>query len=88
MRPFSVSPNLDAKLTLLDANGNQLATSNPTSAMLTPDLATGLDASLTYNLLYTNYYYLSVSGSGNLDPLTTGYSGYASIGPYELQGQL
>jgi hypothetical protein len=33
-------------------------------------------------------YYVSLEGTGALDPLTTGYSSYASVGKYSLSGTL
>lgn len=88
LSPSLVSPNLDAKLTLLDASGSQLATADPPTLMTTRDTATGMAASLTYNFTQANTYYLSVAGVGSLNPLTTGYSSYGSVGRYELGGQL
>lgn len=77
---FTVSPavrsaNLDALVTLSDANGSVLATANPVDALNTTFSAT-LPAAGTY--------YLAVTGTGKGDPLTTGYSNYGSLGQYAV----
>ncbi len=79
---FTVSPaarsaNLDALVTLTDANGNVLATVNPTDA---------LNASFSATLPAAGTYYLAVTGTGKGDPLSTGYSNYGSLGQYAVAG--
>jgi PKD repeat protein len=73
--PATRSPNLDAVVALLGSGGGVLATANP---------ATSLGASLTFTLPAPGTYYVSVRGTGYLDPLTTGYSSYGSLGNYQL----
>lgn len=73
----SLSPNLDARLVLRDAGGNQLAASQP-KQKLTAKISATLPASGTY--------YISVEGVGKKPVSGTGYSGYASLGQYSLSG--
>ncbi len=77
LSPAARSANLDALLTLRDAAGTVLATSNPLDA---------LNATLSSTLLASSTYYLWVQGTGNGDPLATGYSSYGSVGQYALTG--
>lgn len=65
--------NLDAVLEVLDAAGLVLASSNPS----------GLSASLSLDV-GAGSYFVRVGGTGYLDPLSTGYSDYASLGEYLL----
>ena len=73
--PATRSPNLDALLTLRDANGTVLASINPPEA---------LNATASLNLPSAGTYTLWVQGTGKGDPLTTGYSAYGSLGNYQL----
>lgn len=75
LNPAARSPNLDAKIELLDGAGKVLASSNPVDA---------LNASLTATLPASGTYYISVQGVGKGDPLTTGYTDYGSVGLYAL----
>ncbi len=70
--------NIDLKAELLDATGLVLQTSNSSTA---------LNASISATVS-AGTYYLRVSGVGLGDPLTTGYSSYASIGNYIITGSL
>ncbi len=68
--------NLDIRARLYSANGVQLAASDPpddTYARITADLNAG-------------HYILAVEGVGVGDPLTSGYSDYASVGQYFING--
>jgi hypothetical protein len=67
--------NLDIQLTLYDANGNPLASSDP---------ITDTNASISTTLGFGTYY-LSVDGVGNT---TSPYSDYASLGQYFLSGAI
>jgi alpha-tubulin suppressor-like RCC1 family protein len=72
----SVSPNLDVALEIQNSAQIVVASSNPvgpTPASVSVSLAAGT-------------YYVKISGSGALDPLTNGYSKYGSIGAYTLTG--
>lgn len=80
-KPFVLSPNTDIQITLLDAEGNALASANPLET---------LASSLSFNIPSQGKYYLRLEGTGKGDPAGTGYSKYGSIGIYTLnmQGQL
>ncbi len=69
------SPNADLVLSLYDAAGNLLASSNP---------ANGLGASLSYLVQTAGTYYLDVTPTGRGNPATDGYSSYGSVGYYRL----
>lgn len=73
--PAARSANLDAWIGLRDAAGTLLANVNPADA---------LNAGVTVTLPAAGTYYLSVQGTGKGDPLTTGYSGYGSLGQYAV----
>lgn len=70
-------PNMNLSVQLLDAGGVVRQTVPPavTSVTLSATVAAGT-------------YYLKISGTGNGDPLTTGYSNYGSLGDYILTGSL
>lgn len=78
-----VSPDLDVRLRLLSANGAELASADPSSSMSTYDLATGMSAAVSTSQP-AGTYYLEIDGVGALDPFTTGYSDYASLGTYTV----
>jgi hypothetical protein len=71
----AVYKNLDILATLLDGNGTAIATSDPA----------GLNASISTTLA-SGTYYVSVTGTGAGDPVTNGYSNYASLGTYTITG--
>ncbi len=68
------NPTLDASITIRNAGGTVVASADPAG------VAT---ASVTYNGAAGSYT-ISIDGVGSLDPSTTGYSDYASIGGYSL----
>ena len=70
-------PDLDIVATLYNSSGTVITTANPT----------GLNASLTSTLAAGNYY-VSVTGGGSGDPVTTGYSNYGSLGTYTITGTI
>lgn len=74
---------LDIQARLLDASGTELAISNPTKATSGPN--NGMDAAISKSVA-SGTYYLEVDGIGYLDPKTTGYSDYASLGYYQISG--
>jgi hypothetical protein len=82
--PAPVSPDLDIRLSLRNALG-EVVYDDPTSALVTTDTATGLDAALTRTLA-PGTWYVVVDGVGALAPATTGYSDYGSLGAYTLAG--
>ena len=83
VRPQAVSPDLDVRIDLYDADGVLLASDDPASAQVSGDVATGLDATIV-QVLAAGTYYVKVDGVGSGNPLETGYSDYASLGRYDL----
>lgn len=81
--PAATAPNLDVAVTAYDGTGAVLARSDPASALVHYDRASGTDAQITLDLPVGTYY-VEVRGAGAGDPLTTGYSAYGSLGAYEL----
>ena len=77
------APDLDIRLRLLSATGAQLSVDDPASAMLDYDRATGLGATVTTTVA-AGTYYLEVDGVGALDPASTGYDDFGSLGAYTL----
>lgn len=79
-------PNLDAKLTILNASGATVATVDPASARVSSGVASGLDASWTGDLPAGGATYtVLVDGVGTGNPLTAGkYSDYGSLGNFQL----
>ncbi len=76
------SPNLDVRLRILDLAGTPVASSNPTSATVDYDVASGLSASISTSLGAGRYYAeLDGVGTGNVN---TGYDDYGSLGSYTL----
>ncbi|QEF98823.1 Calx-beta domain protein [Stieleria maiorica] len=76
--PFERGPNLDIYAALLDATGALIVASNPVgslSATLSATLAAG-------------QYYVQVTGAGQGDALTTGYTDYGSLGAYTISGSI
>jgi len=73
----SPAPNADLKAELLNGSGAVILTSDPTT----------LSVSLTTTVT-AGTYYLRLSGVGSGDPVTTGYSNYASLGDYVITGSL
>ncbi len=74
--PAAFGPNLALQVALYDANDALLATNNPQDS---------LSASLSLNLPPGTYTF-RVSGVGRNDPLTNGFSAYASLGYYSITG--
>jgi len=76
--PAPRGPNLDILATLYDILGEVVAVSNPIGA---------LNASFSLSLP-AGTYYLSIDGTGEGDPLVTGYSDYGSLGYYSITGTI
>lgn len=76
------SPDLDIKLTLLDADGRTLASDDPRSGMGDGQSADGMGASITY-AASAQVLYAAVDGVGTGSP-TTAYDDYGSLGQYTL----
>jgi hypothetical protein len=77
--PAARGPNLDVQADLYNAAGTLLASSNP---------ADYLYADITFTLAAGGTYYLKIDGVGKGDPLTTGYTDYASLGQYTISGTI
>jgi PKD repeat protein len=74
--PATLGPNLDIALELRDESNTLVASSNPANL-----LAGTISATVP-----AGTYFLSVRGTGNGDPLVTGYTSYASTGSWTLSG--
>ncbi len=72
------SPNLDIQARLLDASGNEITVSNPTTVMTAT-----IDQVVT-----AGTYYIEIDGVGSGDPMTNGYSDYGSLGHYFISGSI
>ncbi|MFN3404158.1 MAG: fibronectin type III domain-containing protein [Cytophagaceae bacterium] len=70
--------NLDILAWITNASGATVATANPTNS---------LSATISVNVP-AGTYYLHIDGTGNGDPLTTGYSDYSSLGLYTISGTI
>lgn len=84
--PADGVPNLDVKLTILDAAGATVATVDPAVARVSTTQASGLGATWTGDLPAAGATYTAViDGIGSGDPLTAGrYSDYGSLGNYQI----
>lgn len=71
-----VSTMLDIEMTLFNAQGSQIAQSNPVDDVV---------ASITQTVA-AGTYFVRIDGVGKGDPLTTGYSDYGSLGSYRITG--
>lgn len=72
----TISQDLDIEIKLYDSTGNMVTSANPptqTNATITTELPAGT-------------YYLLVSGVGYGDPKASGYSNYATLGQYTIEG--
>jgi hypothetical protein len=84
-QPGSVSPNLDARLqyfAALSAPASQQ--SDPTSAFVNFDTASGMGASLTINLANPGFHYFIIDNASTDLSGDSGYSYYGSIGGYTV----
>ena len=75
---FTQGPNLDILAELYNANRQLLGVSNPADSLgasFAADLAPGT-------------YYVAITGAGQGDPLTGGYSDYGSLGQYSITGAI
>ncbi len=73
------SGNLNLLLSLYDSSGASVTTAGPSVSANGVALSTSLAAGT---------YYVAINGVGSGDPLTTGFSNYASIGQFSLIGSL
>lgn len=77
VKPADYFPDLDVLLTITDASGTALATSNPAATLSATISAT----------LPGGVFYLQIDGTGTGNP-ATGYSDYASVGEYTIEGKV
>jgi hypothetical protein len=75
IKPIAVGANLDVLAEILDSSGSVIATNNPLGA---------IDASFSLTVA-PGLYYLRVQGTGEGDPLQTGYTDYGSLGQYTVE---
>lgn len=80
----AISPNLDLRADVYDADGDLLASANPAASTISGDSATGLSVNLTATLPAAGTYFVKLDGVGYGDPLTNGYSDYDSMGAYTV----
>ncbi|WP_193611590.1 Ig-like domain repeat protein [Nocardioides lijunqiniae] len=80
--PLSAMPDLDIKLTLLNAAGSVVATADPASGQTSVSVATGMAASINQTLGSATYY-LQVDGVG-FGTWANGYDDYGSLGAYTV----
>jgi hypothetical protein len=78
INPDPLSPNLDILAKIHDANGSVIYSSNPPDS-LNARFNVGLSA---------GKYFLSIDGTGYDDPNSDGYSDYASLGYFSIDGQV
>src|SRR5262245_12069595 len=76
--PLNTGPNLALQVALYDLDGRLLASDNPQSSLC---------ASIDTNLPAGTYTF-RVTGAGRGDPLTDGFSSYASLGYYSITGSV
>ncbi len=74
---YDQSPNLDIQARLLDDKGTEIAKSDPDGIVV---------AILNENITKSGTYYLEIDGVGFGDPLTNGYTDYASLGQFFISG--
>jgi hypothetical protein len=84
--PAAGTPNLDIKMTVLDASGAPVAVVDPAVTRVSAFVASGLNASYSFTAATAGAtYYVVVDGVGSGDPLTAGkYSDYGSLGNYRV----
>ena len=81
----STRANLDLLLKFYNPNGAVLAqVNNETGTSEYVDPTDQMGASLSYAITSPGVYYISVEPTGFGDPLSSGYSSYASIGRYKI----
>lgn len=80
--PAAVAPNLDVRLSLLDAKGTEVGVADPLSSFVSRSAAAGLDATLA-TPVEPGAYFVAVEGTGAGDPLTS-YDDYGSLGAYDI----
>lgn len=77
VNPSPIGPNLKILAELHDSGGNLIASSSLT------DMGASISSTVP-----AGTYYLSISGVGSGDPVSTGYSDYCSLGQYIVTGAI
>jgi len=79
-------PDLDVQLRVLDSDGVEVASANPTTTWVSATEASGMNASVTFTAPSSGAAYTAVvRGTGQGDPAVAGgYSSYGSIGSYQV----
>ncbi len=77
------SPDLDARLELLDAAGNVVASNDPPTGTTVLEAASGMGATLTA-VVPAGTYFVRIDGVGYGSAAAGGYSDFASVGRYHL----
>ncbi|MCW2797279.1 zinc-dependent metalloprotease family protein [Nocardioides sp.] len=80
--PAPTSPNLDIRLSLLDASNATITSDDPPSAQTSSDTASGMGAAISTSVP-AGTYKVKVDGVGN-GTAVTGYDDYGSVGAYTL----
>ncbi len=75
---YDYSQNLDLKVRLLDASGEEIASED----------VNGFGASALNETVAEGVYYIEIDGVGLGDPLGDGYTDYGSLGQYFISGQV
>ena len=78
--PFQRGANLHMLLSLYDSGGSLITSANPA------DTSSGVSQATVTAVVPAGQYYLSIEGVGSGDPVSTGYSDYASLGQYTITG--
>jgi hypothetical protein len=81
--PAPTSPNLDISMTVFDG-ANLSVTEDPVSGMASADVATGMNATLSLNLLQPGWHTVAILPAETDFSGTTGYSQYGTMGTYKL----
>ncbi|MCW2814345.1 MAG: Fibronectin type domain protein, partial [Nocardioides sp.] len=77
-------PNLDLKLSLLDATGTAVATADPASGTQSAGVASGMGATVSTTATGAPLF-VAVDGVGSKTFASLGYNDYGSLGAYELE---
>ena len=86
--PIAKTPNLDIKMKIYNSSQTLLTTVDDVASRGPDGFALGVSAAVSSYALNAGTYYISIEGTGALDPLTTGYTSYGSMGQYTLTGNL
>jgi len=79
----TLHPNLDIKLEVFNSSGTLVDSSDIPVTRNSDGTASGLNASISKRL-DLGVWYVAISGVGALNPSSTGYSSYSSVGKYSV----